>query len=75
MSKTVLFLSIQFSIIMYFKNQNSSILSNSALHKYVWPIDRTLSGTTTLGQSEPGSDGNEGVLHIPQNSSITGTSP
>ena len=25
-----------------------------------WPIDRTLSGATTLGQSEPGSDGIKG---------------
>ena len=41
----------------------------------IWPIDRTLSGATTLGQSGPGSDYNEGVLHSPQNSSITGTSP
>ena len=40
----------------------------------IWPIDRTLSGATTLGQSEVGSDGNEGVLCIPQSSSITGTS-
>ena len=30
----------------------------------IWPIDWTLSGATTLGQSYPGSDGNEGVLHI-----------
>ena len=37
-------------------------------------IDGTLTGATTLGQSGPGSNGNEGVLHIPQ-SSITGTSP
>ena len=37
--------------------------------------DRTLSSTTTPGQSEPGSDGNKGVLRIPQSSSITGTSP
>ena len=28
-----------------------------------------------MGLSELGSDGNEGVLHIPQNSSITGASP
>ena len=28
----------------------------------------TLTGITTLSQSEPGSNGNEGVLHIPQNS-------
>ena len=34
-----------------------------------------LSGTTTLRQSGPGSNGNEGVLHIPQSPSITGTSP
>ena len=35
----------------------------------------TLSGATTPSQSEPGSDGNEGVLCIPQSSSITGTLP
>ena len=29
-------------------------------------IGRTLSGTITPGQSESGSNGNEGVLHIPQ---------
>ena len=34
-----------------------------------------ISGTTTPGQSGPGSDDNKGVLHIPQSSSITGTSP
>ena len=28
-----------------------------------------------MGQSEPGSNGNEGVRCIPQSSSITGTSP
>ena len=41
----------------------------------IWPIDRTLSGATTLGLSGPGSDGNEGVLCIPQSSRITGASP
>ena len=40
----------------------------------IWPIDRTLSSATTPGQSGPGNDGNEGLLHIPQSSSITGTS-
>ena len=30
---------------------------------------------TSLSQSGPGSDGNEGVLRIPQSSSITGASP
>ena len=38
-------------------------------------IDRTQSGATTLSQSEPESDGNEGVLRIPQSSNITGVSP
>ena len=38
---------------------------------YVGPI----SGAITPGQSGPGSDGNKGVHHIPQSSSITGTSP
>ena len=39
------------------------------------PLIGPLSGATTLGQSGPGSDGNEGVLRIPQSSSIAGTSP
>ena len=34
-----------------------------------------MSGATTPGQSGPGSNGNKGVLRIPQSSSITGTSP
>ena len=32
----------------------------------IWPIDRTLSGATTQGESEPTSNGNEGALRIPQ---------
>ena len=32
-----------------------------------WPINRALSGATTPGQSEPGSDGNEGdTTHSPK---------
>ena len=42
---------------------------------FIRPIDRILSGATTLGQRGPGNDGNEGVFCIPQSSSITGTSP
>ena len=61
MSKTVLFQAIQSRI----STQFSSIS----------PIDRTLSGTTTPSQSVLWSDGNEGVLSIPQSFSITGTSP
>ena len=41
----------------------------------IWPIDRTLSGATTSGQSGPGSDAHEGVLHIPQSSSINRALP
>ena len=41
----------------------------------MWPIDSALSGATTSGQFEPGSDGNEGVHRISQSSSITGASP
>ena len=39
----------------------------------IWSIDRTVQGATTPGQSGPGSDGNKGVLGIPQSSSIAGT--
>ena len=46
-------------------------MSNSS----IWPIDKTLSGTTTLIKSGPGSNGNEGILRISQSSSITGTLP
>ena len=59
--KTVLFQTIQFSMSTQFNS--------------ISPIDRTLLDATTLGLSGPGNDGNEGVLHIPQSSSITGTSP
>ena len=61
MSKTVLFQTIQFSISRKFSS--------------IWSMNRTLSGAATLDQSEPESDCNEGVLHIPQSSSMTGTSP
>ena len=59
--KTVLFQTIQFSISTQFSS--------------IWPIDWTLSHATTLGQSGPGSDGNEGVLHISHSFSITRVSP
>ena len=41
----------------------------------IWLIDRTLSGATTLGQSGPGSDGNEGGTLHSWSSSMIGTSP
>ena len=46
-------------------------MSNSS----IWLIDRTLSGATIPDQSGPGSDGNEGLLNIPQSSSFPGISP
>ena len=61
MSKTVLFLTIQFSISTQFSS--------------VSPLDMNLSVATTLGQSGPGCKGIEGVLHkgnkgVTQSSSI-----
>ena len=41
---------------------------------FIWPIDRSLSGATTPGQSKPERNSNEGVLHIPQISKA-GVSP
>ncbi len=59
--KTVLFQPIQFFISIQFSP--------------TCPVNRTLLGASTPGQSEPGNDGNKGVLRIPQSSSIAGTSP
>ena len=41
----------------------------------IWPIDRTILGATTPGQSGAGSNGNEGVLCILWSSSIARTTP
>ena len=54
-------------------NYNSFSLAKEHFYT-IWPIDMTQSGATTSSQSEPGSDGNERVLHIPQAYSITGPS-
>ena len=35
-------------------------------------LEGPLSSTTTLGQRGPGSDGKEGIIRIPQSSSIIG---
>ena len=52
---------IQFSLITQFS--------------YIWSIDRTLSGATTLGQREHGSNGNKEVPCILQSSNFTVASP
>ena len=41
---------------------------------FIWPLDRIPSNDTTLSQSGPGSDGNKGVLRIPQSSRIADAS-
>ena len=56
--KTVLLETIQFSIGPQFSSTR--------------PIDKSLSGATTPGENGPGSDGNKGVLRVPQSFSITG---
>ena len=35
------------------------------MNSSIWPIDRTLIGTTIPGQSGTESNGNEGLHHIP----------
>ncbi len=60
-SRGVNFWTIQFSI--------------SSQSSFIRPIDKTLSGATTSGQSGPGSNSNERVLWIPQSSNIIGTPP
>ena len=40
----------------------------------IWPIDRTFPGATSLDQSRPRSDGNEGRLHLPQSLNFNGAS-
>ena len=44
-------------------------------NNYIRPIDRVLSGATTLDMSGPWSDDNEWVFRIPQSFSFTGVSP
>ena len=53
--QTVLFLTIQFNV-------NHLLARSSNDNSSIWPIDRTLSGVTTPGQSGPRSDNNEGIL-------------
>ena len=59
------------SILYIFEKNQFSI---STQFSSIWPIETTLSGATTPDQSGPGSNGNEGVVHIPHSSSITRTS-
>ena len=81
MSKTFLFQTIQFSTAFVHNQLNAKTvlfrtiqLSTSTQFSSIWPIDKTLSDATTPGHSGLGSDDIEGVLRIPQSSSITGIS-
>ena len=71
MSKTFLFQAIQFRQTVLIQTIQFII---SMQFSSIQPIDRTLSGATNPDQSGSGSNGNEGVLYIPQSSSITRTS-
>ena len=59
--QTVLFQTIHFSISTHFCS--------------IWPMDRTLSRVTTLGQCGPESNGKKELFHISQSSRITWASP
>ena len=61
--QTVLFLTIQFCI--------SHLFAHSLNVKQFFLTHKTLSGATTPGPSGPRSNGNKGVICIPQSSSIT----
>ena len=69
-SQIILNQTIQFSLNIVFVNTRLNIetvlfqtnqFSISTEFGSVWPIDRALSGATTLGQSGPGSNGNEKI--------------
>ena len=80
MRKKVLFQTIQFSLSTQFQSQKTVPFQTiqfriSTQFSSIWPIDRTLSSTTILGQSGLGSNSNIGVLRIHQSSCITGAPP
>ena len=56
---------VQFLI---FRFNVSHLFAHSLNISCIWPIDRILSGANTLDQRGPGTNGNEGILCIPQNS-------
>ena len=51
-----------------------TLLTFRWLNSFIWPIDKTLTGTISSAQSGHGSNGNEGV-HCILHSSSTGASP
>ena len=69
----------QFSLTWVYRLNVKTVLVQTiqyiSLFIFIWPIDWTLSSSTTPDQSGPRSDSNEGVLRIAQSSSISGASP
>ena len=59
----------------YSKQPSLALVHSLNVKQFLLPIDRTLSGAIAPGQSGSGSDGNKGILRIPQSSSITEASP
>ena len=55
-----------FQVLLCITNNSICFYTVSLSNGSIWPVDRTLSGTTTPGLTAPGSDGNEEVLRIPQ---------
>ena len=63
-----------FQVLLHNSHNSTSVI---CLHtvRSIWPINRILSSATSSGQNGPWSNGDEGVLHIPQSSGITGALP
>ena len=78
--RRIRFLTIQLSLSLVFDYKQLNIKS-VLFQKIKFSISRllsfikTITNATNQGQSKSGSGDNEGVLRIPQSSSITGTSP
>ena len=64
---------VQFNIKSLVCRQLLGFKFSKWLNRSIWPINGTLTDTTTPSLSKPGCTGNEGALHIPQ-SSRTGAS-
>ena len=60
------YLQFLYSYFLSFLFAHGPIWYKQFLNRSIWPINRTQTGTTTLDHSEPGSNDNEGILHIPQ---------
>ena len=54
-----------FQVLLYNNHNLTSVICLYTVCS-IWPIGRTQSGVTTPDRSGPGSNGNEGVLHIHQ---------